>query len=269
VKDFIDEEEFARFILDEDDDEFLEYQIENPRAMPQEERPRERLIAGGPESLSDQELLMVLLNSGVKGRNVALVARDLIEMLDRGSAIPSVKELSRIGGLGESKACAVAAMLEFGRRKWRGGSRIKTPGDVYDLVRHYADRRQERFICISMNGAHESIAVRIVTIGLVNKTIVHPREVFADPLSDRASAVIVAHNHPSGSMSPSSEDHDITRQLCSAAEILGISFLDHVIFSESGFFSFRQQGLLEGRKTAWQPGASPYPFQNAPVEKSK
>jgi DNA repair protein RadC len=138
----------------------------------------------------------------------------------------------------------VVAMLEFGRRKWAGGVKIKHPQDIFNLIRHYADRRQEHFLCLSLNGAHEVIATRVVTIGLVNRTIVHPREVFADPLMDRASAVIVAHNHPSGQLMPSPEDDEITLRLKVTAEILGFNFLDHVIFSEASYFSYRQSKRL-------------------------
>ena len=222
-----------------------------PLALPKEDRPRERLIRSGPESLSDEALLSIILVSGVQGKNVTLVARGLLERLDREKAIPPVAELSRLTGLGVSKACTVAAMLEFGRRKWAAGQRIRHPRDIYNIIKHHADRRQERFLCLSLNGAHEVIATRIVTIGLVNRTIVHPREVFADPILDRASAIIAAHNHPSGSLKPSEEDHEITQRLKSAAEILGIGFLDHLIFSESFYFSFRQEGLI-GKK-GWTP----------------
>ena len=100
-------------------------------------------------------------------------------------------------------------------------------------------------MCLSLNGAHELIAVRIVTIGLVNRTIVHPREVFADPIIDRASAVVVAHNHPSGNLEASGEDKEITVKLKRAADILGLNFLDHIIFSESSYLSFRQEGLIK------------------------
>jgi DNA repair protein RadC len=224
------------------------YQLSSPRLLPPENRPRERLVKAGPDSLSDQELLMILLNTGVRGRNVAEVARDLLEYLDGTREIPGPRELCGLTGLGVSKACTVAAMLEFGRRKWASGQRIRHPQDIFNLIRHYADRRQERFLCLSLNGAHETLAVRIVTIGLVNRTIVHPREVYADPLLDRASAVIVAHNHPSGVLDPSQEDHEITLRLQKAAEILGITFLDHLIFSESTWFSYNQAGLLEDLK---------------------
>jgi len=215
-----------------------------PLSLPKEDRPRERLIRSGPESLSDEALLSIILVSGVKGKNVSIVARELLERLDREKAIPPVRELRRLAGLGVSKACTVAAMLEFGRRKWAGGQRIRHPTDIYNIIRHHADRRQERFLCLSLNGAHEVLATRIVTIGLVNRAIVHPREVFADPILDRASAIIVAHNHPSGNLKPSEEDNEITRRLKSSAEILGINFLDHLIFSERFYFSFRQAGLI-------------------------
>jgi DNA repair protein RadC len=135
-------------------------------------------------------------------------------------------------------------MLEFGRRKWAVSQRIRQPADIYSLIRHYADRRQERFICLSLNGAHEVLAIRIVTVGLVNRTIVHPREVFADTILDRAASVIVAHNHPSGDLHPSGEDDEITSRLRAAAEILGLNFLDHLIFSEAAWFSYRQSGRL-------------------------
>ena len=220
----------------------------NPLSLPKEKRPRERLIELGPESLSDQDLLSVILVSGIKGKNVSILSRELLVKLDREKHIPTVEELRRLMGMGLSKACTVAAMLEFGRRKWASGQRIRNPKDIHRLIRHHADRRQERFLCLSLNGAHEVLAVRIVTIGLVNRTIVHPREVYADPILDRASAVAVAHNHPSGNLQPSAEDQEITDRLKAAADILGLNFLDHMIFSESFYFSFRQEGLINNQK---------------------
>ncbi|MDR1930090.1 MAG: DNA repair protein RadC [Treponema sp.] len=212
-----------------------------------ESKPRERLLKAGPEALSDRELLAILLNTGIRGKNVLFLADEVLEKLDRSRDIPPVKELALITGLGCSKACGVVSMLELGRRRWgRQEVKIRFPQDAYRLVRHYADRRQERFICISLNGAHEVLAVRVVTVGLVNRTIVHPREVFSDPIQDRASAVCVAHNHPSGKLNPSREDDEITRRLKDAAEILGIRFLDHLIFSEDSFYSYNQAERFQG-----------------------
>jgi DNA repair protein RadC len=213
--------------------------------VPFDEQPREKLKIRGPASLSDSELLTILLNTGIRGKNVKALAKDLLGLLDKNKDIPSIREISRLSGIGLSKACAVAAMLEFGRRRYGAFSaRIKEPADIFTLIRHYADRKQERFISLSLNGAHEVLAVRIVTIGLLNKTIVHPREVFADLIQDRAAAFCVAHNHPSGQLESSVEDDEITARLQSAARILGLHFVDHIIFSETSWWSFRENGKL-------------------------
>ncbi|MDR1278627.1 MAG: DNA repair protein RadC [Treponema sp.] len=226
----------------------------NPRDLSSEERPRERLLSGGPGALSDHELLAIILNTGTRGKNVTVLAGELLEKLDRNKDIPPVKELARLNGLGETKACAVVAALEYGRRRWgASGVRIKQPQDIFTLIRHNADRKQERFLCLSLNGAHEVLAIRVITIGLVNRTIVHPREVFADVILDRAAALIIAHNHPSGQLQPSPEDDEITGRLRIAAEILGLRLLDHLIFSESSWFSYRQNGRL-GDQAAGDPG---------------
>jgi len=213
--------------------------------LPPAQRPRERLVSNGPGALSDAELLAVLLNTGIKGKGVAELAGELLSTLDKSKEIPPVDKLSRLSGMGTAKACAVAAMLEFGRRRWgASGSAIRQPAEIYALIRHNADKKQERFLSLSLNGAHEVLSVRVVTIGLVNRTIVHPREVFADIIQDRASAFIVAHNHPSGRLCPSGEDDEITERLAKSAEILGLHFLDHLIFSDTGWWSYRQNGRL-------------------------
>jgi DNA repair protein RadC len=217
----------------------------SPQKLPEEIRPRERLLRDGPDALNDRELLAILLNTGVKGKNVSVLADELRERLDADKNIPSVNELCALTGIGEGKACAIAAMLEFGRRRWAcRGVRIKCAADVFPILRHYADCNQERFICVSLNGAHEILAVRVVTIGLVNKSIVHPREVFADVIADRASAVCVAHNHPSGIIMPSEQDDDVTVRLKKAANLLGINFLDHLIFTASEYYSYRGAGKI-------------------------
>jgi DNA repair protein RadC len=189
--------------------------------------------------------LSIILVSGIRGKNVSILAEELLFKLDNMKEMPQVKELCGMVGMGKSKACTVAALLEFGRRKWAPGRKIRKPDDIFNLIRHHADRRQERFLCLSLNGAHELLAVRTVTIGLVNRTIVHPREVFADPILDRASSIAVAHNHPSGNLQPSAEDDEITQRLKAAGDILGIGFLDHLIFSDTYYFSYRQKGLID------------------------
>jgi len=214
--------------------------------IPSIERPREKLLERGPLALSDTELLAIILNTGIRGKNVMVVADKLLGFLERNKDIPPVKDLSELPGIGKSRACAVAAILELGRRRYGSiAARIKEPSDIYTLIRHFADRKQERFITLSLNGAHDVMAVRVVTIGLVNRTIVHPREVFADLIQDRASAFCVAHNHPSGHLQSSPEDDEITVRLQQSAQILGLNFLDHLIFSETSWWSFRQNGKLK------------------------
>jgi len=209
--------------------------------LPIDARPRERLLGKGPGVLSDLDLLTIILGTGIQGKNVSVLAEELLELLDGTKDIPPVKEIARLSGLGDAKTCTIAAMLEFGFRRWGSvGKRIQNPADIYSHVRHFADRKQERFISISLNGAHEALAVRVVTVGLVNRTIVHPREVFADLIQDRAAAFCVAHNHPSGQLVPSAEDDEITLRLQHSAEILGIHFLDHLIFSDKLWWSYRQ-----------------------------
>ena len=123
--------------------------------------------------------------------------------------------------------------------------KISSPSDIYGALSRYARARNERFFAITLNGAHEIIKVHIVSIGLVNRTVVHPREVFITAIKDNSCAIIVAHNHPSSRLDPSPEDRDITNRLRQASEVLGIALLDHVVFSKSGYFSFVEHGLLE------------------------
>lgn len=209
------------------------------------ERPRERLVRNGVHSLSDRELLAVVIGSGTKGCGVNQLAERVLALLERLSFVITPEALMEIGGMGIAKATMIAAALELGRRVVAPRDyRIRHPCEVVPLLQHYADRTQEHFLCISLNGAHEVLAVRVVSIGLVNRTLVHPREVFADALKDRAAAVIVAHNHPSGSVQPSGEDKAVTRSLLQAGEILGVRVLDHLIFSARGHFSFLENGLL-------------------------
>jgi len=145
----------------------------------------------------------------------------------------------------KAKACQIVAAFELARRfSQRARPRIREPKDVLPYVQHIADKKQEHFLCLTLNGAGEVIQVRVVTVGLLDSSQVHPREVFADAIADRAAAVILAHNHPSGLLEPTPEDLEVTRQLAEAGRILGIQVLDHVIVSRRGFLSLREQGYL-------------------------
>ncbi len=206
---------------------------------------RERILRDGPRSLSDKELLAVVLGSGCAGRSVASLATDVQTIIDQGKPDLDLPLLEQLSGMGSAKVCAITAAMELGRRYYAiRDSRIAMPKDVFPLIAHFADRKQEYFICISLNGAHELISARRVTQGLVNRTVVHPREIYADPITDRACAIVVAHNHPSGNIEPSKEDIDITNRLREAGDILGIPLLDHIVFSKSAYYSFVEHGLI-------------------------
>jgi DNA repair protein RadC len=213
--------------------------------IPKKDRPRERLQQKGAEALSDCELMAILLGRGTKKHDVLSVAEKILHVLENNKGTVSLEDLQKIEGVGLAKATLIAAAFEFARRRIRPeGLKISFPADILPLIKHYADRKQEHFICISINGANEVIKSRVVSVGLVNKTQVHPREVFADPITDRTSAIIVAHNHPSGGLIPSRDDIEITKQLKAAGEILGIKLLDHIIFNNKGYYSLLEHGEL-------------------------
>ncbi|MBI9101013.1 MAG: DNA repair protein RadC [Spirochaetales bacterium] len=215
------------------------------KELPTSLRPRELLQAQGASYLSDIQLLAVLLGSGSRGRGVFSVSRDLLALLEAEGFDVDIDSLTSIPGLGRAKAGLILAAFEFTRRCLHPNKKkITSPGDIYPMISHYGDRNQEYFLCLSLNGAHEVLAIRVVSIGLVNRAMVHPREVFAEPIAQRCAAIAVAHNHPSGILKPSPEDKEVTRRLKEAGEILGIPLLDHVIFSDSGFYSFMEAGEL-------------------------
>jgi DNA repair protein RadC len=213
--------------------------------IPEQDRPREKLLRKGSAALSDQELLAVLLGKGTPEMDVMKLASRLVRVIDEKGLGVQAADLTDFDGVGDAKAALILAAIEFSRRRIKPeGAKIETPSDMLPHVRHYADRKQEHFLCASINGANEILNIRVISIGPIDRTPVHPREVFADALSDRASAIIVAHNHPSGALEPSPSDINITAQLKAAGAIVGIGLLDHIIFNQSGYFSFLEAGRL-------------------------
>ncbi|MFA5513523.1 MAG: DNA repair protein RadC [Sphaerochaetaceae bacterium] len=218
------------------------------KEMPSEQRPREKLHLKGSDNLSDLELIALLVGSGTKTISTFSLSKKILEILDNTHSDKQIdmQDLLKIDGMGLAKATLICAALELGRRRLPSKRRqVIYPSDVYPMIRHYGNRMQEYFLSISLNGAHEIISVNVVSIGLVNHTLVHPREVFSDPLIQRATAVIVAHNHPSGILKPSVDDLNVTKRLTSAGEILGIKVLDHLIFSSDSFRSMLEEDEME------------------------
>ena len=207
--------------------------------------PREKLQATGATGLSDRELIQLVLGSGTRGLPVEYLASRVLELLDRWGPDLDDGLLATVEGIGPAKQAQLTAVLELVRRWGRPPTlRIHAPADLYPRLVHLADRPQEVFVAATLNGAHELLTIHTITIGLLNRTLVHPREVFAPALADRAASVVLAHSHPSGNHDPSREDREATNRLCRAGKLLGIEVLDHLIFSQQGFLSFREQGLL-------------------------
>lgn len=214
------------------------------REMPIQDRPREKMDEKGASALSDLELLMILLSSGSGVRKVNEIAADLLELLDC-KPDPDIYEISQISGIGKAKASVISAALEIGRRRInRNGAVINCPRDIFMEVKHFANRQQEQMIIVVLNGAHEILNIFTATVGLVNRTLVHPREVFAEAISRRASAIAIAHNHPAGTTFPSEEDIKITQRIVKSGEILGIRVVDHIIFTTKDYYSFAEHSLL-------------------------
>ncbi len=215
------------------------------------EMPREKMSRQGPAHLTDAELVQIVLQSGTAQNGVQCVAERAVSFLRehypelRHDYRLFLRKLMRIRGIGKAKAACILAAIEFSNRLQETAARaVKNTGDVMPLLAFLAEKKQEYFVCISLNGGNRLISRRVVTIGLVDQALVHPREVFAEALKERAAKLIVAHNHPAGDVSPSSEDMKVTRTLMEASSILGLDLLDHIIVSGSRYFSFREEGLL-------------------------
>jgi DNA repair protein RadC len=225
------------------------------REMPLDERPREKLIRLGPSALTDPELVAILLRTGVEGKNVIELARELLERYGslEGLSRCTVDELSQIRGIGPAKALHLVAAFGLGKRlahETLSKQKLDSPELVHELVG--AEMRmlhKESLRVILLDTRYRLIRIEEVSIGSINESIAHPRDVFRPAVISSAYAVIVVHNHPSGDASPSQTDHGLTRRLAEAAELLQIKLLDHIIIGapaegSPGYFSFKEAGVL-------------------------
>jgi DNA repair protein RadC len=225
------------------------------REMPADDRPREKLTARGAAALTDAELLAILLRTGVEGANAVEVARQLIAKYGslEGLSRCSVQELSAIKGVGPAKGAQLAAAFGLGVRLVKErftGKKLTEPQEIYDLLNlELRALHRESLRVVLLDTRFHLLRVEEVSLGSVNESIAHPREVFRPAIIYSAYAVIVAHNHPSGDPSPSQADHGLTRRLKEAADLLQIRLLDHVVIGAPGegrqpYFSFKEAGIL-------------------------
>lgn len=213
--------------------------------LPAHERPREKLVAKGVSNLADKELLAILLRTGQKGKSAVDIAGDILAKYPKKKILDvSFDELKKMNGIGTDKACTLLAAIEFTKRALevqKGGRPIienteQALAQLHDIRNH----KKEHFVALYLNARNELVHREDISVGTVNASIVHPRDVFAPALEQNATAVIVAHNHPSGNHEPSPEDYDVTARLKDAGKLLGITLVEHVILTKDAHATVRQ-----------------------------
>jgi len=209
------------------------------------DKPREKLTKKGVKALKDYELLAIVLGSGTKDKDVLKLSREIIKLFEDDFENISLEKLTSIHGLGLAKSSQILSAIELSKRYLiKQNKKIRDADDIYNELLEYKNKKQEYFIVITLDGANHIIEKRVVSIGILNRSLVHPREVFADAISDRAASIVIAHNHPSGLLEASNEDILITKRLQESAKLLGIELLDHIIVSKNGYLSMKDEELL-------------------------
>ena len=220
--------------------------------LPASERPRERLQKFGAEALSAQEILALILGRGISGESVMVTAQRLLSQFGsiKGIAGASLEELASIRGIGLAKAAQIRAAFELTSRlesyqSTEKKETVKTPEDVVALVRsRLKGKKKEYFLALLLDTRNQLIRVAEISVGSLDSSIVHPREVFKEAVAASAASAIFAHNHPSGDPEASEDDLNLTKRLAEAGEIMGIDVLDHVIIGEEKYLSLKREGLF-------------------------
>lgn len=218
------------------------------KELPESDRPREKLLKLGAENLTDTELIAILLRTGTKGKNVLDLSRELLKHFNgiSGLSEASIAELSRFKGLGKAKAITLKAALETGKRAGVVSKKpkISSPEQAYKLLKNFSFSKVEIFGIITLNTKGEMINIHQITKGGLNFTHITPKEVFYPAVKDLSNAIILFHNHPSGSPEPSNEDIKITHQLIKAGNLLEIEIVDHIIIGKNLFTSMKREQLI-------------------------
>ena len=215
------------------------------------DRPRERLIRQGAGSLSNQELIAILLRTGTKEESVLMLANRILKSFDKIQDLKdaTVEEMISVKGVGQAKAVQILAAVEVGKRIYRkhseGRYTIKSPEDAAAyLMTDMSSLLQEHFVVLFLNVKNEVLHKQTIFIGSLNSSIVHPREIYREAVKRSAASIIAAHNHPSGNPSPSPEDIEVTKRLVEAGSIIGIELLDHLIIGDHRFISLKEKGYM-------------------------
>lgn len=221
------------------------------KEIPQDERPRERLLCYGVEQLSNEELLAILLKTGTRDMSAKVLASYLLKEMGNISELQytSYQVLAQMKGIGRAKACTLLAAVELGKRVLQKKSILYQKfTDAYQVASYYQDKighfKQEYFICIYLDVSKKLIHEKVLFIGTLNRSLVHPREVFKEAYQVSASSIICIHNHPSGEVLPSKEDVLFTSQLVKVGKMLGIEVIDHIIIGEDKYYSFFENNRI-------------------------
>ncbi len=222
--------------------------------IPKNERPRERLINHGVMNLSNEELLAIILKTGTKNTNVKILAQNVLKQLKNINDLSSITKdhLMQIRGIGETKAIEILAAIELGKRVYQikdsyNGIIYNNAQNIYDFNKYlFLNTQQECFYVLYLNNKNHLIERKLLFMGTVNRSIVHPREVFKNAYLLSACSIVCIHNHPSGDISPSQEDIFFTNSLIESGKVLGINVLDHIIFGNNEFYSFYDNNKLKG-----------------------
>ena len=209
--------------------------------IPKVDRPREKLEKYGPEKLSDAELLAILLRTGTKELNVIKLSQKIFRKFkEKNISEATVEELKEVHGLGSAKACEIIACFELGRRKLKGkkNSILLSPKDVWERMEDIRGSKKEHFVVFYLDSRNQEIKREIISVGTLNESLVHPREVFESAIKHNAASIIFAHNHPSGDVEPSQADIEITKRLVHAGKILDIKVVGHVVVTEKEYNNY-------------------------------
>ena len=222
------------------------------KELPLDDRPREKLLMRGAQNLSDAELVAILLRTGKTGKSVLEIARELIQSEGNLAmlATKTVDSLQKVSGIGKDKAATLAAAFELSRRilsqsKWFSNQKVTSPQEIADIfIPLLRDDSKERFIVVCLNSSNKIIKHETISIGNLNSSVVHPREIFKVAIDCSSASIILIHNHPSGNPEPSNEDISITKKIVESGKILDIPVFDHLIIAGETYTSFVEKRLI-------------------------
>ena len=220
--------------------------------IPELERPRERLMNIGVDNLSNSELLAILLKTGTKDMSVKELSNYILKEIDNFLDLRNItlEKLKSIKGIGDAKACELLAAIELGKRlnaKYDNLKKIKilNANNIFEYYRNiFIDKKQEYFYAIYLDTKNNIIKDKLLFIGTINQSLVHPREIFKEAYLLSASSIILIHNHPTGNVSPSKNDINLTKNIINVGNLLGIKVLDHIIIGDNNYYSFIENGVL-------------------------